>query len=296
MKRSMRGLRAIQWIAAGVMMLAGTVASARAMGTPALNVGGGGAQAGELVTVPTRDGVTQSLYVETSTATPAWVIVLFAGDNGALHLGANGPTTLRGNFLIRTASYWVDKGDAAVLFDTPSDYVNGVDDSVRLGQGALQDVEAAVAELRKRFPSSRIALVGTSRGTVSVGNALQRNPGVADAFVLTSPVSIARNGQAGISGLNLDGTKSHVLVVSNRHDGCPVALFSGATDVAGRNHFELIAVDSTSGGGDRRSDCGGRSPHGFLGIEDEVLGDIDHWLAVINPASPNAPTSPHASP
>lgn len=56
------------------------------------------------------------------------MVVLFAGDDGALHLTADGPTTLRGNFLIRTASYRVQKGDAAVLIDTPSDYPNGIDD------------------------------------------------------------------------------------------------------------------------------------------------------------------------
>jgi len=235
-----------------------------------------------LVTIPTRDGVTQSLYVETSTATPAWVVVLFAGNDGALHLGPSGPTTLRGNFLVRTASYWVDRHDAAVLFDTPSDHANGVDDVFRLGADALKDVEAAVAALRQRFPSARIALIGTSRGTVSVGNALERDPGVADAFVLTSPVSIARNGQAGVSGLLADGTKARVLVVSNRDDACPPALFSAATRLAQRNHFDLVAVESTTGGG-RGKNCTGKSPHGFLGIEDEVLGGIDRWLAASAP-------------
>jgi predicted esterase len=257
---------------------------------------------GELVSVAARDGITQNLYVETSTATPAWVIVLFAGDNGALHLGANGPTTLRGNFLIRTASYWVQQGDAAVLIDTPSDYPDGVDDTFRLGQDALRDVEAAVAALRQRFPSARIALVGTSRGTVSVGNVVEHHPDLANAFVLTSPVSIARNGNPGLSGLNADGTRSHVLVVSNRNDACPPALFDGAAELAAKNRFDLIAVESTAGGGNRRADCTGRAPHGFYGIEQQVLDDIDRWLAAsvadsgLNPAPPNPPTSPRASP
>ncbi|MFL9905311.1 alpha/beta hydrolase family protein [Paraburkholderia sp. RL17-337-BIB-A] len=237
------------------------------------------APSGELVTVPSRDGVTESLYIETSGATPAWVIVLFAGDDGALHLTADGPTTLRGNFLIRTAAYWVRQGDAAVLIDTPSDYANGIDDGFRLGKDAFGDVAAVIKALRQRFPSSRIALVGTSRGTTLVGNALERNPDLADAFVLTSPVSIARYGKAGVSGLDADGTKVRVLVVSNRHDACPAAMFYGAKRLADRNHFDLVAVESTGGGGDRVTDCGGHSPHGFLGIEDEVLGDINGWLA-----------------
>jgi hypothetical protein len=234
---------------------------------------------GELVTVPIQDGVSENMYVEASGTAPAWVVVLFAGDDGALHLTADGPTTLRGNFLVRTASYWVQKGAAAVLIDTPSDYPNGIDDSFRLGKDSLRDVEAVVEALRQRFPSSRIALIGTSRGTVSVWNALARAHDLADAFVLTSPVSIAQGGKAGVSGLDVDGTKARVLVVSNRHDACPSALFYGASHLAERNHFDFIAVESTGGGGDRRSDCGAHSPHGFLGIEDEVLGNINSWLA-----------------
>ena len=237
------------------------------------------APSSQLVGVPTRKDVTQGIYVETATATPSWVVLLFAGDDGALHLTANGPTTLRGNFLIRTASYWVQQGDAAVMIDTPSDYPNGIDDGFRLGMDGFRDIDAVIKVLRQRFPSAKIALVGTSRGTVSVGNVLVRGPDLADAFVLTSPVSIAQGGKAGVSGLDVDGTKARTLVVSNHHDACPSALFYGASHLAERNHFDFIAVESTSGGGDRRSDCGAHSPHGFLGIEDEVLGDINSWLA-----------------
>jgi predicted esterase len=237
------------------------------------------APSGELLTLPTRDGVTESLYVQAPGVTPPWVIILFAGDDGALHLKADGPTTLGGNFLIRTASYWVQQGDAAVLIDTPSDYANGIEDRFRHSADSLRDVEAAVQALRKRFPSSRIALVGTSRGTSSVGNVIERNPGLVDAFVLTAPVSIARKDRAGVSGLNTDGTKLRVLVLSNRNDACPAALFYGAKQLADKNHFNFIAVESTDGGGDRQAECSGHSPHGFLGIEDQVLGEINRWLA-----------------
>lgn len=233
---------------------------------------------GELLTVQSREGVTEHLFVQAPGSTPPWVVILFAGDDGALHLTADGPTTLRGNFLVRTASYWVRQGDAAVMIDTPSDYPNGVEDAFRHSKDALRDVEAAVQALRQRFPSSRIALIGTSRGTSSVGNVMERNPGLVDAFVLTAPVSIARKGRAGVSGLDADGTRLHALVLSNRNDACPAALFHGAKQLADKNHFDFIAVESTEGGGDMQADCSGRSPHGFLGIEDQVLEEIDRWL------------------
>ena len=41
---------------------------------------------GDLVTFPTRADVTQSIFVESPSANPPWVIALFPGVPGALHL------------------------------------------------------------------------------------------------------------------------------------------------------------------------------------------------------------------
>jgi hypothetical protein len=134
--------------------------------------------------------------------------------------------------------------------------------------------------VRERFPGAKIALVGTSAGTMSVGNALQRDPGLVDAFVLTSPVTVARGagGSGAISDVDVDGTKYRVLVVSNEHDACLVSPAYAGKRLAEHNHFDFISVDSTAGGGDRVADCGGHSPHGYLGIETDVLGQINRWL------------------
>jgi pimeloyl-ACP methyl ester carboxylesterase len=233
---------------------------------------------GDLVSLPTRAGVTQGIFIASSSPHPPWVVVLFGGAEGALGLGAGGATALQGNFLIRSAQYWVSHGWAAVLVDTPSDKARGVDGDFRLSAESFTDTQAIVAALRQRFPGSRIALVGTSAGTVSVGNALQRKPGLADAYVLTSPLAVARRGNTGISRLDADGAKYPVLVVSNQSDSCPASLSYAAKDLANRDHFDLVLVDSTRGGGDKNVQCGGRSPHGFLGIEGQVLDDIGNWL------------------
>ncbi|MEA3119713.1 MAG: hypothetical protein QOI13_2983 [Paraburkholderia sp.] len=229
------------------------------------------------MTLPSRDGVTQSIYVQSPSDNPPWIVVLFGGNDGALHLSAGGAITLTGNCLIRTAEFWVNHGDAAVLIDKPSDNADGVDDSFRPGKDSFTDTATIVRALRQRFPSSKIALVGTSRGTVSVGNAIESILIMAGAFVLTSPVSIARRRNVGLSGMHVDGTKYRVLVVSNQHDACPASPLYGGKRLAERNHFDFIAVDSAEGGGSVQADCGGHSPHGFLGIEDAVLA-INGWL------------------
>ncbi|MDN7586626.1 hypothetical protein [Burkholderia seminalis] len=68
------------------------------------------------------------------------------------------------------------------------------------------------------------------------------------------------------------------LVVSNQHDICPVSSFAGGKHLAERNHLAFIVEDSNAGGGDLLANCGGHSPHGFLGIEDQTLGDINGWI------------------
>ncbi|WP_179402238.1 alpha/beta hydrolase [Burkholderia guangdongensis] len=236
------------------------------------------AHAAGLLTIPSRDGITENIYVDAASQNPPWVVVLFAGGDGALGINGGGAVRMGGNFLVRTAPYWTNTGDAAVLFDAPSDQSGGMNDVFRLSEAAQQDVAATVAELRKRYPSSKIVLVGTSRGTITVGNVLKRTPALADAYVLTSPVTIAKGGQAGLSGLSWDGNSARVLVLSNEHDGCAVAPFDAAKRVADANHFDFIAVSSTAGGGTARAECGAQSPHGYLGIEQHVLDAIHGWL------------------
>lgn len=236
---------------------------------------------GDLVTLATRAGVTQPVFIESPAANPPFAVALYGGNDGALKLDSAGATILRGNFLIRTAHYWIDKGYAVALVDMPSDHAEGGDDQYRLSGDSLADQRAVVAELRKRFPQAKVVLVGTSRGTVTVGSVLANDSGLADQYVLTSPVTVASHGQSGISGLsfgNADPKKA--LVVSNRNDRCPVALFSGGEHLASRYGMTFIAEESSEG----IDNCGGRSPHGFFGIENHVLDDIDGWMTGQKPA------------
>jgi len=236
------------------------------------------ASAAELLELPTRGGVTQRIFLVSASASPYWVVVLFAGGDGNVSASGSGPTRMQDNFVVRTASYWTDHGDAYAIFDAPSDNAGGMQDVFRLSADASKDVEAAVSELRKRYPGAKVALIGTSRGSITVGNVLKRHPELVDAFVLTSPVTLANRGQAGMSGLSWKGNKARVLVLSNENDRCLVSPAGAAKQVAEENGFAFISVSSSMGGGDRMSNCQGQSPHGFLGIETKVLDSIAGWL------------------
>jgi len=237
-------------------------------------------QAAELIAVPTRPGVTQNIYIDVApdAAPPSWVVLLFAGDDGLLALDEQGPQRMRGNFVIRTRNYWARAGMAPVAFDAPSDYARGMDDSFRLSAEHVQDVAAAVALLRKQYPQAHIALVGTSRGSISVGNVLRQQPQLADAYVLTSPVTVAGRGGPGLSGVSWTKSAARVLVVSNHGDDCPVSPLWAAQKMAETNGFDFIAVSSDAGDTRMPGACGAHSPHGYLGIEQSVLDQINGWL------------------
>ncbi|TAM51517.1 MAG: hypothetical protein EPN57_17285 [Paraburkholderia sp.] len=234
---------------------------------------------GDLVAFPTRDGVTQSIFIESPSPNPSMVVVLYSGGDGTLRLDDTGATSSRGNFVVRTAHFWVVRGYAAVLVDAPSDMQQrGMNDYFRRSKEALTDQRAIVAQVRQRFPNSKIALVSTSRGTVTVGNVLEHAPELADGYVLTSPESVAIK-HPGISDLDVpEQYRSRVLIVSNKNDVCPVANYAGGQRLASRNNVAFITEESDEGGGDKQSDCGGHSPHGFLGIEVDTLKDIDGWM------------------
>ncbi len=92
-------------------------------------------------------------------------------------------------------------------------------------------------------------------------------------------------GEAGLSGMRWDVGDMPVLVVSNEHDGCKVSPFEAAKALASDNRLQFVAVSSGEGGG-RRAECGGKSPHGFLGIENGVLDTVSRWLGDRSSVSP----------
>ena len=118
-----------------------------------------GAATEEVITIPTRPGVTVSyLLVRDPSATPKIVVVSFVGGFGAIGLGKRaaagpvkfGPGT---NFLIRVRGSFADADFADAIVDAPSDQLpDGMRDEFRLGPEHSADIRAVIADLRKRFP------------------------------------------------------------------------------------------------------------------------------------------------
>ena len=118
-------------------------------------------------------------------------------------------------------------------------------------------------------------LIGTSNGSVSAANGAARigPPGVA-GVVLTSSVWLG-----GMGGVALEQIRVPVLVVHNRDDGCRSSPFGDTAGAMARmvnaRVKELLAM---SGGALRSGPCDALSPHGYYGIEDQVVPAIIAWV------------------
>ena len=243
---------------------------------------GAQAQSTRTVDVPSRSGVTQRILVITPDK-PRAAVILFAGGDGGITLEADGRIPkLGGNFLVRTRQEFADKGFTTVVIDAPSDkqsppYLSGS----RQTAEHVADVKAVIAWLREKSKIP-VWLIGTSRGTQSVGHIATQLPqaeGGPDGIVLTSSIVRDQRSRA-VPEMALDRVRIPVLVAHHREDGCRVCLFADVPPVLERltatPRKELMVFDGGISVGDP---CEARAYHGFNGIEREVIARLAGWIA-----------------
>jgi hypothetical protein len=242
-----------------------------------LLVAAGATRAEDIVTLPTRAGVTQSYLLSAPEKGKARAVaVLFAGGPGKVDLERETARTTfdRGNFLVRSRQLFARSGAAAAVVDAPSDQPQGMDDPFRLGAEHAEDVAKVVADLKTRFPGLPVFLVGTSRGTLSAASAGRRAGKAVDGVVLTATLFLATQKRPGLSGFDFSSIPSPLLFVHHVDDGCPYTPHSSARRLSER--YPLVSV---SGGPPSQSQpCEAQSPHGFLGREAETVGAIVKWM------------------
>jgi hypothetical protein len=231
-----------------------------------LLVAGRAAAAEEAITLTTRPGVTQTIFV-TAVPHPAATLLLFPGGVGVV-------SKVRGNFLIRTVPRFTALGMTVAIVDAPSDQSNGLSDTFRMSAEHATDVTAVIAAMRQQA-AVPVWLVGTSRGTISaaaLGARLQ--PPLIAGVVLTSTVW-----RSAIPQVSLETIPVPVLVVHNQDDGCFLSPFADAAPGFARLRAapakQLIVV---SGGTSHSAPCEALSPHGYYHIEGKVVPPIVAWI------------------
>jgi pimeloyl-ACP methyl ester carboxylesterase len=239
------------------------------------------AAAEELVTVPSRPGVTETVLLIHPQGAPVASVVLFVGGPGKAGLKTPWrPGRRGGNFLFRSADRFVADGLLAAVVDVPSDRKSGLWDW-RTGDEHAADIAAVIAALRAQAKAP-VWLVGTSMGTLSAANAAARlKTGGPDGIVLTSSVTErTRRSEETVRTVRLEDIAVPVLIVHHAHDGCRASPYAGAETLMDRLRaspkHQFMSFD---GGDPPRSDpCEAFAQHGYLGIESKVVDAIAAWI------------------
>jgi predicted alpha/beta-hydrolase family hydrolase len=247
---------------------------------PAALAAPGALQAQELVTLPTRAGVTQPFFLLAPAGQPVASVILFPGGDGALSV-KRGALAGGDNFLTRSRNRFAAQGFLVALLDVPSDHSDGYG-AFRSTENHARDIAGVIAYLRQRA-AVPVWLVGTSRGTISAANAAARlmAPEAADGLVLTSSITASSKRLLDLpASVDLAAITVPTLLVHNTEDQCVACPFSkvpGVMDKLTRvPRKELIPF--TGGDPPQGDPCEALSRHGFLGIEDPVVAAIARWI------------------
>ena len=237
----------------------------------------------EIVTLPTRPGITQSYFLTSIPKELGAVAILFPGSGGLIQLrNENGkPRFNTGNFLVRSRSEFIKNKVAAAILDAPSDQQGGwgMSDEFRLSADHLTDMTAVVSGLKRRFSGVPLFLVGTSRGTISAGALGARLGQEVAGVVLTATMfrQAPRNSKEPGQGLSkFDFATIHVplLFVHHASDQCESTPYGDAARLADK--YPLISV--IGGSPPQSGPCDAFSQHGFLGREAETVEQIVNWM------------------
>ncbi|HEV2188774.1 MAG TPA: alpha/beta hydrolase [Stellaceae bacterium] len=217
-------------------------------------------------------GGTQVLYA--GPANPRAIVFVFAGGDGIVAFNSAGQITQgRGNFLLRTQPLWLAQGFA---------YMTLASSSSLKGQRHTPAYAAIIGraiDFARTRSNAPVWLVGTSMGSIAAANGAAHLSGKVAGVVLTS--SVAGQSPAGetVFDSDLGAIAVPALVVSNRGDTCPIAGPGFAPQILAAlsrsPRKDVIYVESHD---IQSAPCEAMSPHGYLGIESDVVQRIATWI------------------
>ncbi len=226
--------------------------------------------------LPLVDGPVQRvLYVTPSR--PLATIVMLPGGDGDVGVERDGDLTHGDNFLVRTRGAWAKLG-YAVLIPDAGDGTNLRGQRSSPGYAKLVNALIEFAHAKLDRP---VFLLGTSQGSIAAVNGAGHAPaGALAGVVLTESVSRMGGSHETVFDADPGDVRVPALVVANRDDRCSVAPPEDAPRIAAAMTGSAdVHVLDVSGGIDKsKRSCGSLSPHGYYGIEQEVIAAISIWL------------------
>ena len=230
---------------------------------------------GTLFKVPTRDGVTTTLFWEPAPDAKATVFLFPGGAGGFGRIEAGKAMGM--NFLIRSEPFFIANGFNVAIFGRPSDSQD-LDYADRISDTHMADVRK-VLEFVKRKADVPVWIVGTSRGTISAAAAAINLPGEMAGVVLTSSV-VSYKKPGAVPKQDLDRIKVPVLILHHAKDACPLCQpFEVPAILRGLKNAPIKKEIMVSGGVNPTGNvCEALHWHGFIGMEHEAVDLIADWI------------------
>ena len=232
----------------------------------------------ELVTLPTRPGVTLSFFIANMGQVPprAAALMLIGGGGGIRLRMEQGQVRFgQQNFLPRSRREFIAEGILPVILDNPSDHQSGagISDEFRASAEHTADLRAVIADVKRRHPGLPVFLVTTSRSTISAAYQARAIGDELAGVVLTS--SLFWIGRTPVLGLfDFSTIRIPLLLVHHREDSCPSTPYADAARLGTR--FPLVSVKG--GKTPETGPCDPLAPHGYFGKEAETVGAIAAWM------------------
>jgi hypothetical protein len=212
---------------------------------------------------------------------PRGAIVMMPGGSGEVGIRRDGDLRHDDNFVVRTRSAWVARGYAVVIPDAvDSENLRGLRSSP--GYAAL--VETLIGFAHSKAPGP-VFLLGTSQGSIAAMNgASHARPGSLAGVVLTESVSRLGGSHETVFDADPQDVRVPALVMANRDDACDVAPPQDAPRIGkSMSRSPSVEVQYVAGGIYRsKKACGSLTPHGYYGIENDVVARIAQWMAQVN--------------
>lgn len=224
-------------------------------------------------------------------ANPVASVILFPGGNGKIGISSYGIEN-EGNFLVRTRDMFADRDMIVAVVDAPSDRQGqkGMLSGFRTSSEHLTDIDAVIDYLQKKA-AVPVWLIGTSRGTESAAHVAIHTNRKIGGVVLTASVTESNSKGTAVTKMNLGKIQAPVLIASHKKDECHVTPPRGAKKIkAALTSAQVAEIKFYTGGSKPESKpCKARSPHGFFGIEEAVVGDIVQFIKGHQRVSPSLP-------
>lgn len=276
-----QNLRRVVSLILGAGLIAGTASAqlsrdGHSQDSPSAGVGAGAGAGERVIDIPLRGGDHQRILFS-APLHPRGTIVMLPGGAGDVGFERNGDIRHDKNFVVRTRALWNGHGYTVLIPDT-IDRANlrGLRSSSTYAR--LVDGLVDFAHRQKAGP---VFLLGTSQGSIAAMNgAAHAAPGSIAGVVLTESVSVMGGSGETVFDADPQRVRAPALIVANRDDRCDVAPPQAAQRIAaamtGSRNVRVLTVS----GGTTRShkNCGSLTPHGYFGIEGQVVAAISKWM------------------